>query len=111
MKKGKRRVFIVPAIAMLSLLFSFSPSAPLEFIPDSSLLAGAARINCSPWTPIPMSGYEARKDPFKGIHDSLFVRAVVFSDGTNRPLVKLKRLPEFSMTTSCWLPLTITGDL
>lgn len=96
MKKVKRRVFIVPAIAILSLLFSFSSSAPFEKIPDSTILAGAARINCSPWTPIPMSGYGARKDPFKGIHDSLFVRAVVFNDGTNRAAIITADLIGFS---------------
>ncbi len=87
MKKVKKGIVIIPAIIMLSLFFSFSPPAPLEKIDDSSILAGAARINCTPGTPIPMSGYEARKDPFKGVHDSLFIRAVVFSDGTNRAAI------------------------
>jgi hypothetical protein len=29
-----------------------------------------------------MSGYGGRKEPFKGVHDEIFARAVVFGDGT-----------------------------
>ncbi len=44
-------------------------------------------INITPETPIPMSGYGSRKDPFQGIHDSIWARAIVFSDGINKAAI------------------------
>ncbi len=84
MKKIIRRTLWVPAVLILSLSFSFSPPKPLEKITGSNMLAGTATINITPLTPIPMSGYGDRDDPFKGIHDSLYATAVVFSDGSMR---------------------------
>jgi neutral ceramidase len=48
------------------------------------LQVGKAKINITPTTPIPMSGYGGRNDPFKGVHDSLYARVIVFSDGVNK---------------------------
>ena len=50
----------------------------------TSLLAGISKVNITPKIPIPMSGYGSRKEPFKGIHDDLFARIVVFSDGEKK---------------------------
>ncbi len=49
--------------------------------------AGTAKINITPETPIPMSGYGGRKEPFKSIHDKIYARAVVFDDGHNKAAV------------------------
>jgi len=49
--------------------------------------AGFAKINITPAWPMPMSGYGDRKDLSKGVHDSLYVRATAFSDGTNKALL------------------------
>lgn len=49
--------------------------------------AGFAKINITPAWPVPMSGYGDRKGPSKGVHDSLYVRATAFSDGTNKALL------------------------
>lgn len=62
----------------------------------NSLQAGIAKINITPETPIVMSGYGNRKDPFKGVHDSIFATAVVFSDGTNKALILTADLIGFS---------------
>jgi hypothetical protein len=43
--------------------------------------AGAARINITPGTPIHMSGYDARTEVSKGVHDELFASALVFGSG------------------------------
>ncbi len=48
------------------------------------LLAGTSKIKITPGTPIPMSGYGGRNEPFRGVHDDLFARVVVFSDGVNK---------------------------
>jgi neutral ceramidase len=42
------------------------------------LLMGVSQVNITPEVPIPMSGYDARKTPFTGIHDSLFASALYF---------------------------------
>ena len=53
-------------------------------LPKSNLKVGTAKIKITPTTPIPMAGYGARKGPFKGVHDDLYARAVVYSDGVNK---------------------------
>lgn len=50
----------------------------------SNLKVGTSKINITPSIPIPMAGYSGRRGPFKGVHDSLCARAVVFSDGINK---------------------------
>jgi len=49
-----------------------------------TLRAGTARNNITPDKAIPMSGYGSRTEAFEGIHDSIFARAIVFSDGENK---------------------------
>ena len=53
------------------------------------LRAGAARIDITPAKddPLPMSGYAARKEGHKGVHDELFVRAIVMESGTARAAI------------------------
>ena len=48
------------------------------------LQVGTSKILITPSTPIPMAGYAGRKGPFKGVHDDLYARAVVYSDGVNK---------------------------
>lgn len=43
--------------------------------------AGTARIIITPTEPVRMSGYAARTEPFKGVHDDIFASAVVFDNG------------------------------
>jgi len=50
----------------------------------NQLKAGTAKILITPKIPIPMSGFGGRKDPFKGVHDELYARVIVFSDGVNK---------------------------
>ena len=47
----------------------------------SGFKVGTAKVKITPTVPIPMSGYGGRNDPFKGVHDDLYCRAIVFSDG------------------------------
>lgn len=49
-----------------------------------ALLAGAATVNITPLSPVPMSGYANRDQPSKGVHDDIFAHAFVFDDGRNR---------------------------
>ncbi len=54
-----------------------------------ALRAGAARVDITPaeGTPIRMSGYGGRTDPFEGIHDRLYTRAVVVDDGEHQAAI------------------------
>jgi hypothetical protein len=46
---------------------------------------GAARVDITPpaGAALPMSGYAGREQGFQGIHDHIYVRAIVLSDGTH----------------------------
>jgi len=60
--------------------------APLAAADNGVLRAGAARIEITPpeGAALPMSGYAARREGFKGIHDRLYVRAIVVDDGATQ---------------------------
>jgi neutral ceramidase len=48
--------------------------------------AGAAKVDITPApdAALPMSGYAGRKEGFKGIHDHIYARAIVLSDGSRQ---------------------------
>jgi len=50
---------------------------------SGALQVGAAKVDItpSPDSALPMSGYADRKEGFKGIHDHIYARAIVVSDG------------------------------
>jgi neutral ceramidase len=51
-----------------------------------TLRVGAARVDITPAADaaLPMAGYASRTDGFRGIHDHVFVRAIVVDDGTSQ---------------------------
>lgn len=53
------------------------------------LLAGAAAANITPEIGIPMGGYSARQGTASGVHDRLFARTVVFSDGLTKLVISV----------------------
>jgi neutral ceramidase len=85
MKKENIR-FLLPVILSVGLLVNVNYCQAL-FAPKNTLYAGTAKILITPGTPIPMSGYGGRTAPFKGVHDDLFARVIVFSDGVNRAVL------------------------
>src|SRR5437763_14589661 len=48
---------------------------------------GVSQINITPDQPVIMSGYDARKTPSTGIHDSLFASTLFFSGEQNKALL------------------------
>ncbi len=68
----------------------------MEGYAQNTLLAGTASINITPDKPIPMSGYGIRTEAFDGIHDSIYARAIVFSDGENKAAILSVELIGFS---------------
>lgn len=65
-------------------------------VKQSSLLAGVVKVNITPMVPIQMSGYGGRDEPFKGVHDSIFVTATVFYDGVQKSAIITADLIGFS---------------
>jgi neutral ceramidase len=48
---------------------------------------GVSQVNITPEEPVIMSGYDARKTPSTGVHDSLFASALFFSSPQNKALL------------------------
>lgn len=69
-------------LCSLLLLALAAPSGAAE----GTLRAGAARVEITPepGAALPMSGYAGRKTGFTGIHDSIYVRAIVVDDGAQQ---------------------------
>ena len=60
------------------------------------LQVGVAKINITPQTPIPMSGYGARDQVYQGIHDSLYAYALVFDTDDKQAVLVTADLIGFS---------------
>ncbi|MGE3316157.1 MAG: neutral/alkaline non-lysosomal ceramidase N-terminal domain-containing protein [Planctomycetaceae bacterium] len=54
---------------------------------EKGLLAGAAKRSIVPPFPTHMGGFNDRLQSFEGVHDEIFVRAVVLDDGATRLIV------------------------
>jgi hypothetical protein len=85
MKKPK--ILFLTALVFLVCRFPLAKSIEPFPVSDHPLMAGTAKVNITPRTPIPMSGYGGRNDPFKGVHDELFTRVLVLSDGKNKAAI------------------------
>jgi len=79
-------VFLLSAILMAGLLLSESDCEAAQS-PNNTFYAGTAKVLITPGTPIPMSGYGGRTEPFIGVHDDLYARVIVFSDGVNKAVL------------------------
>src|SRR5262245_31402848 len=67
---------------MLGVLCCVSPRSAQS----GTLRAGAARVDITPAADaaLPMAGYAGRTEGFRGIHDPVFVRAIVLDDGASQ---------------------------
>lgn len=54
-----------------------------------ALLAGASRVSITPapGVSLPMAGYPQRESDSRGVHDDIYVRAIVMSDGTSQAAI------------------------
>ena len=100
----KLKILFLVSVALFALLIS--PAKGIETLPalKNILTAGTAKINITPHTPIPMSGYGGRNEPFKGIHDDIFARAIVFSDGKNK--AALISMETIGVSNTFWKDVT-----
>ena len=59
----------------------------------NTFFAGTAKVKITPETPIPMWGYGQRKGLFDGVHDDIYGRVIVFSNGqTQATLISVEVL-------------------
>ncbi len=84
------------------LVFVSIMSNPVCYGQDKSgevvpVLMGASQVNITPGVPVPMSGYDARKDPFTGIHDQLFASALCFKSSNASVLIITADLIGYNM--------------
>ena len=75
-------------LMLILLCFVSGSSIGQSFTNNKDLVKmGASQINITPDQPVLMSGYDARKTPSTGVHDSLFASALFFSDDQNKALL------------------------
>jgi len=69
-----------------TVLLAALPCLTLCGAESGSLRAGAARVDITPPADaaLPMSGYANRTQGFKGIHDPIYLRAIVLDDGATK---------------------------
>ena len=80
--KRKLILLLIGAAFLFSWVFFSSVNNSESYaVSKKTLSVGTAKVKITPKVPIPMSGYRGRKGPFKGVHDDLFARVMVFSDG------------------------------
>lgn len=77
----------IKTILMKILLLMIAGSCISATPPEKFISAGAARVKLTPQVPIPMRGFANRTEPFKGVHDDIYARAIAFSDGDNKALI------------------------
>ena len=67
----------------------FTATLLLAASASAALRAGAAHVDITPAADaaLPMSGYANRTDGFKGIHDPIYVRAIVVDDGATQSAI------------------------
>lgn len=73
---------------------------------SAALRVGAGKIDITPAPDanLPMSGYANRKEGFKGIHDPIYVRAIVVDDGTTQAAIVAWEL--ISVPDAVWAELS-----
>ncbi len=83
-------------LSAIALYIGFIPNRENQDSMNSTLMVGVSKMNITPSTPIRMSGYGGRDEPFKGVHDSLYVTATVFYDGSVKSVIITADLIGFS---------------
>ena len=71
---------------------------------EKTLLVGTSKVTITPEKPIPMAGFSSRVEPFKGVHDDLFARILVLSDGEKKAAIISADIIGFS--ESLWKEIT-----
>src|SRR5690242_13042537 len=75
----------ISRLPLWTLVIGFT-AAPARGAEAGALRVGAARVDITPaaGAALPMGGYAGRTHGFGGIHDSIYVRAIVLDDGSTQ---------------------------
>ncbi|MFC2126037.1 neutral/alkaline non-lysosomal ceramidase N-terminal domain-containing protein [Bacteroidota bacterium] len=84
MKNLSKTLWLVAILFMIGGIYISSIQTDPEKEKWDGIRAGVSKILVTPEKPVRMSGYAARKDPFKGVHDDLYASAIVFDNGENK---------------------------
>lgn len=57
---------------------------------------GCSKVNITPQVPIPINWHAGKNIPYDGIHDEIFTRAMVFSDGESKAVILTVDVSSFS---------------
>ena len=100
-----RDLFFIRTWSLLVLLIGASALSVFGAQPGT-LSVGAARVDITPpaGAALPMSGYDSRKQGFEKIHDPIYARAIVLSDGTREAAILSWEL--IGMPDGVWHDLT-----
>ncbi len=74
----------------MMILFGFIPGLSMgqnSVIKKDFIRLGVSQVNITPEQPVILSGYDARKTPSTGVHDSIFASALFFSGDQNKALL------------------------
>ena len=63
---------------------------------EQNLYAGVSKINITPKTPIPIAWHAGKNRVYDGIHDEVFIRAIIFSNGKTKAALIAADASEFS---------------
>jgi neutral ceramidase len=79
---NRLRASLMVVAVLIAAGLSLSARGPAR----GSLRVGAARVDITPApaAALPMAGYAGRTEGFRGIHDNVYVRAIVLDDGTTQ---------------------------
>src|SRR5260370_31864198 len=88
---------------VLLLGISIMPAVAAE---TGTLQVGAAKVDITPAADaaLPMSGYASRQEGFKGIHDHIYARAIVLTDGSRQAAIISWEL--IGVPTAAWEELS-----
>src|SRR5262245_15853715 len=82
-----KRKIITRIIAVVFVMMPFLSKGQNSGASDDLTRLGVSQVNITPEQPVMMSGYDARKTPSTGVHDSLFASALYFSGKQNKALI------------------------
>ncbi len=73
---------------MILITFFFTFNVGLSYSQDESkLLAGVAKVNITPKEKIPIGWHSGEDRPYDSVHDEVFSRAIVFSNGSAKAAI------------------------
>lgn len=91
-----KSIYSILFCLLLSVGISFGQNQVKNSSQPSTLFAGVAKVDITPKVPIPIAWHAGANKVYDGIHDSVFIRAVVFSDGKSKAVLIAADGSEFS---------------